>query len=283
MLLNKKVGYFDVKCQTLQLNRTANKCCCPSSLQGEKMSKDARVVALLDFSSKIQPRELFPVTEKDAAAVVEENSFAFALAAVLDRGTKSEIIWTIPYDLQRKIGKLTPQFFVDKSIEELELLFRSLPNKPRYITDAPRTVKGLSQIVLREYGGNAVKIWEGQTSIHVKSVFRRIYGVGPGIASMIVLLLEKCFKIHFTDLDHRTMDVKPDVHIVRVFQRLGFINVSDSAEALEAARRLNPEYPGALDAPTWIIGKRWCSPFAPKCSVYAVRTVCPTNKRLNRF
>lgn len=247
------------------------------------MSKDARVVALLDFSSKLQPRELFPVTEKDAAAVVEENPFAFALAAVLDRGTKSEVIWTIPYDLQRKIGKLTPQFFVDKPIEELELLFRSLPNKPRYITDAPRTVKELSQIVLREYGGNAAKIWEGQTSTHVKSVFRRIYGVGPGIASMIVLLLEKCFKIHFTDLDHRTMDVKPDVHIVRVFQRLGFINVSNSAEALEAARRLNPEYPGALDAPTWVIGKRGCSPFAPKCSVCAVRTVCPTNKQLNRF
>lgn len=247
------------------------------------MSKDARVVALLGFSSKIQPRELFPVTEKDAAAVVEENPFAFALAAVLDRGTKSEIIWTIPYDLQRKIGKLTPQFFADKPIEELELLFRSLTNKPRYITDASRTVKELSQIVLREYGGNAAKIWEGQTSTHVKSVFRRIYGVGPGIASMIVLLLEKCFKIHFTDLDHRTMDVKPDVHIVRVFQRLGFINVSDSAEALEAARRLNPEYPGALDAPTWVIGKRWCSPFAPQCSVCAVRTVCSTNKQLDRF
>jgi endonuclease III len=242
------------------------------------MSKDARVVALLDFSSKIQPRELFPVTEKDAAAVVEENPFAFALAAVLDRGTKSEIIWTIPYDLQRKIGKLTPQFFVDKPIEELELLFRSLPSKPRYITDAPRTVKELSQIVLREYGGNAAKIWAGQTSTHVKSVFRRIYGVGPGIASMIVLLLEKCFKIHFTDLDHRTMDVKPDVHIVRVFQRLGFINVSDSVEALKAARRLNPEYPGALDAPTWVIGKRWCSPFAPQCSVCVVRAVCPKNK-----
>jgi endonuclease-3 len=232
------------------------------------MSKDARVVALLDFSSKIQPRELFAVTREGAAAVVEENPFAFALAAVLDRGTKSEIIWTIPYDLQMKIGTLNPQFFVDKSTEELETLFRSLPNKPRYITDAPRTVKELSQTVLREYGGNAAKIWQNHTSTYVKSVFRRIYGVGPGIASMIVLLLEKCFKIHFTDLDHKTMDVKPDVHVVRVFQRMGFISISDSAEALEAARRLNPEYPGALDAPAWTIGKKWCSPFEPQCPVW---------------
>jgi endonuclease III len=238
-------------------------------------SKDARVAALLDFSSKIQPRELFAVTREGAATVIEENPFAFALAAVLDRGTKSEIIWTIPYDLQAKIGNLAPQFFVDKPIEELELLFRSLPNKPRYITDAPRTVKELAQIVQREYKGNAANIWQNQTATYVKSVFRRIYGVGPGIASMIVLLLEKCFKIHFTDLDHKTMDVKPDVHVVRVFERLGFINISDSTEALEAARRLNPEYPGALDAPAWTIGKKWCGPFAPQCSYCAVRTVCP--------
>jgi endonuclease III len=206
---------------------------------------------------------------------VEENPFAFALAAVLDRGTKAEIIWTIPYHLAKKIGKLTPQFFVEKSLEELETLFRSLPNKPRYITDAPRTVKELSQIVLDEYEGDAAKIWQGHTSAYVKSVFRRIYGVGPGIASMIVLLLEKDFGIKFTDIDHRNMDVKPDVHVVRVFQRMGFIDVPSSEEALRAARKLNPDYPGALDAPVWIIGKKWCSPYEPQCTSCPVKDVCP--------
>lgn len=242
------------------------------------MDKDARVVALLGFSTKIQPRELFAVTREGAAALVEENPFAFVLAAVLDRGTKSEIIWTIPYDLKMKIGTLTPQFFAGESYEELELLFRSLPNKPRYITDAPRTVKELAQIVLKEYDGDARKIWQNHTSAYVQSVFRRIYGVGPGIASMIVLLLEKCFKIDFTDLDHKTMDVKPDVHVVRVFQRLGLISIGDSKEALKAARRFNPEYPGALDAPAWMIGKKWCSPFGPQCTACVMDAVCPKNK-----
>ena len=243
------------------------------------MDKDARVLALLNFSTKIQPRELFAVTKEGAATLVEEDPFAFALAAVLDRGTKSEIIWTIPYDLKMKIGTLTPQFFAGKSFEELESLFRSLPNKPRYITDAPKTVKGLAQIVLNEYDGDARKIWQNHTSTYVKSVFRRIYGVGPGIASMIVLLLEKCFKINFTDLDHKNMDVKPDVHVVRVFQRLGFISTGDSTEALRAARKFNPEYPGALDAPTWIIGKKWCTPFGPQCTACVMGAVCPKNMK----
>lgn len=241
------------------------------------MSKDLRVTALLDFNSRIKPQELFPVIKDGAAGIIEENPFAFALAAVLDRGTKSEIIWTIPFYLEERIGPLGPQFFVDKSLEELELLFRSLPSKPRYITDAPRTVKELSKIVLKEFGGDTTKIWQNHSAAYVQSVFRRVYGVGPGIASMIVLLLEKCFKIHFTDLDHRSMDVKPDVHVIRVFQRIGFINVPDANEALKAARKLNPDYPGALDGPAWIIGKQWCSPFVPQCNACVVNSACPKN------
>jgi len=241
------------------------------------LTKDPRVKTLFQFSTRIHPRELFPVLEEGAASVIEENPFAFALAAVLDRGTKSEIIWTIPYYLQKKIGSLTPQFFVEKSIEELETIFRSLPYKPRYITDAPRTVKELSQMVIREYNGDVKRIWQDKTSTYVKATFQRLYGVGPGIASMIVLLLEKCFKIHFTDLDHRTMDVKPDVHIVRVFHRLGFISVSHETAALKAARNLNPEYPGALDAPAWVIGKKWCTSFAPQCPACPLDSFCPKN------
>ena len=242
------------------------------------MSKDPRVIAMLDFNSKIDPKGLFPVTQEGADSIVQENPFAFALAAVLDRGTKAEYIWTIPYHLQKRIGKLTPQFFVEKSLEELETIFRSLPNKPRYITDAPRTVKELSEIVLNEYDGHAERIWQGHTSGHVKAVFRRIYGVGPGIASMIVLLLEKHFKTRFTDLDHRSMDVKPDVHVVRVFQRMGFIDAPSSEKALKAARKLNPDYPGALDAPAWAIGKKYCSRSEPACLSCPVRDVCPKKK-----
>jgi endonuclease-3 len=94
---------------------------------------------------------------------------------------------------------------------------------------------------------------------------------------MIVLLLEKHFKIHFTDLDHRTMDVKPDVHVIRVFLRMGFIDNPSANEALKAARELNPEFPGALDGPLWRIGKQWCKPFDPLCSSCIVNSVCPKN------
>jgi len=239
------------------------------------VGKDPRVTCLLEFSKEIHPHDLFPVLFKEAASIIEENPFAFALAAVLDRGTKSEIIWTIPYYLQKHVEDLSPHSFSAKSIEEIERIFRNLPAKPRYITDAPRTIKELSEIVMKEYGGNVSKIWQNRSASYVKATFQRIYGVGPGIASMIVLLLERCFKIHFTDIDHRNMDVKPDVHIIRVFHRLGLISEPNNIEALKAARKLNPEYPGALDPPTWVIGKKWCTLFAPQCQNCPLTAVCP--------
>ena len=71
------------------------------------------------------------------------------------------------------------------------------------------------------------------------------------------------------------MDIKPDVHTTRVFYRLGFISEPSEDSAVKAARRLNPEYPGALDAPAWIIGRRWCTRWNPDCSGCPLNTVCP--------
>lgn len=240
-------------------------------------TEDERVERLLEFREKIRPRELFPTLEENAAILIEENHFAFALAAVLDRGMPAEIVWTIPYYLKKEIGNLEPQFFASQSTERLEKIFRNLPKKPRYITDAPKTVKQLSEIVLEDFEGEVTNIWQGRKAEDVESTFQRIYGVGPGISSMIVLLLEKCFKIDFTDVDHESMDVKPDTHVVRVFRRLGFIAEPSCENALEVARDLNPEYPGALDSAAWVIGKRWCSPSNPNCNNCPAEKVCPKN------
>ena len=241
------------------------------------MSKDPRVTRLLEIGKENpSPRahELISALTEEAATLIEENPFAFTLAAVLNRGTKAEIIWTIPYYLQKHIGDLEPYSIANKSVEDLERILLSLPVKPRYVTDAPRTLKELSNLVIREYGGDVTKIWQNKPAHYVKATFQRIHGVGPGIASMIVLLLERCFGVQFTDVDHRNMDVKPDVHIIRVFHRLGLISELNQKKALEAARRLNPEYPGALDLPTWIIGKKWCTPFAPQCQNCPLTEVC---------
>jgi len=244
-----------------------------------KADKDPRVKKLLEFAETVDAQELVPVLEEEAAKLIKEDPFAFALAGVLDRGTKAEIIWTIPYYIKKQLGDLDPNFFANASLEELERIIQKLPVKPRYVTDAPHTLRGLSRIIVSECNGQAQKLWENKSSRAVKATFERIYGVGPGIASMIILILESRFGVHFDDADHQNMDVKPDVHIVRVFHRLGFISEPDSNSALKAARRLNPDYPGALDSPAWRIGRNWCTAFSPQCRKCPLNEVCPKNIR----
>lgn len=236
--------------------------------------QDPRVKKLLQLGETIDAQELVPVLEEGAAKLIKDCPFAFALAGVLDRGTKAEIIWTIPYYLKKQLGTLDPQFFANASLEDLRKIMNRLPAKPRYLNDAPTTVRALSRMIVDEFDGQAENLWKNRTSRAVKATFERIYGVGPGIASMILLLLERWFGVHFNDIDHRNMDVKPDTHIVRVFHRLGFISEPDSDSAVKAARRLNPEYPGALDSPTWMIGRKWCTAFAPHCKDCPMNKVC---------
>ena len=239
-------------------------------------NENAKVEKLLEFAKEVTAEELIPVLIREAAKTVTDP-FAFALAGVLDRGTKAEVIWTIPYYIKKQLGELDPYFFANASIEEIDKIFRKLPRKPRYISDAPHTVKGLAKIIVNEYDGQAQKIWENRSSKDIKATFERIYGVGPGIATMITLLLERWFDVYFDDLDHRTIDVKPDVHIIRVFHRMGLISEPNSDAALKAARRLNPGFPGALDAPAWYIGRNWCTAFISKCGQCPVTEVCPKN------
>jgi endonuclease III len=241
-------------------------------------SIDARMQAvteaLLDFSKSIESEELFPVMIPEAAEVVASDPYAFTLATCLDRGTLADIIWTIPYDIKKKLGHLDPQLIYKMSLEEIADLFHQLPHRPRYVNDAPRTVRDLTRIVVEECNGDAARIWTGKRAAEVNRTFRSIYGVGPGIASMAVLLIEQAFPIRFPDLDRPRMDIKPDVHTKRVLYRLGMSEREDEIAAVEATRWMNPGWPGALDGVLWWIGRNRCRPTNPNCSTCPISSVC---------
>jgi endonuclease-3 len=228
--------------------------------------------ALLAFGGAVPASALIPTVVPEAAEIVLRNPYAFCIAACLDRGTKADLIWTIPYDIARVLGHLDPFKIKEMSRDELVALFARLPRRPRYINDAPRTLQELTRIVVDEYRGDASQIWAGKRAIQVHRTFDSVHGVGPGIASMAVLLIEKIFKVRFDDREN--MDIKPDVHTVRVLYRLGISPAMTTESALEASRRMNPEFPGIVDAALWEIGRTWCRATNPGCPSCAVNSVC---------
>ena len=45
---------------------------------------------------------------------------------------------------------------------------------------------------------------------------------------------------------------------------------------LANARAMNPEFPGMLDSPCYVIGKNWCGPKEKKCDKCFMNNVCPS-------
>ena len=232
------------------------------------------VELLIKVGENTDPAELFPVLVPEAESVIRTNPYAFAMAVCLDRGTKADIIWTIPYFILQEIGHLDPYKINQLSIEGLAVIVDRLPKRPRYRTAAPRTIKELTNLVVTAYGGDASLIWGGKSAFEVKSVFQSIYGVGQGIANMSVLLIEQAYDIQFPDLDRRFMDIKPDVHTMRVLYRLGASDEIAEHAAISAAREVSPDYPGAIDGPLWTIGREYCHSQNPACGGCPMRDVC---------
>ncbi len=73
----------------------------------EDRRRDAiRDILLDDVKPKIRNREFFSAETFDATTFVLEDPYAFLIASCLDRGVKSERIWTIPYDLKQTLRAL---------------------------------------------------------------------------------------------------------------------------------------------------------------------------------
>jgi endonuclease III len=153
---------------------------------------------------------------------------------------------------------------------ELLAVVSRLPRRPRYIRDAPRTILEVARLV--ESLGGAERLWEGRSADDVKRQLKAIHGVGEGIASMVVVLLEKYRGVRFPDLAR--MNVKADVHVQRVLYRLGAARGRSAAEATGAAAALNPEYPGDLDQALWTIGQQWCHESGPDCMNCPMADLC---------
>ncbi|MCY4030399.1 MAG: hypothetical protein OXH75_29320 [Acidobacteria bacterium] len=202
--------------------------------------------------------------DAETRRLIRKSPFAFLIAVAFDRGMPWQRVWRIPTEINRQ-GLLDPVLLASKSEMELIGLLDSLAVRPRYgARRGARTLSDAARLVRERFGGDASAIWRNASPAKVEKTLQEIHGVGAGIASMATRILRDdfgCFKGQ-----ERQIDVKPDVHVVRVFRRLGIIDGNSATEAVRAARHLNPEFPGQLDWPAWQIGQHWCHQTRPDCA-----------------
>jgi endonuclease III len=236
--------------------------------------KHAVVQGLLGYRSQQETGGPF-TGNKDADRFLRRNPFAFLMAASIDRGALAEAVWEIPFLLNKKLGHLEPQVLSQMSIAQLEEVLRSLNRRPRFPRQSAQTITSLSRLVFNQFHGNAASMWEDKEPSAVVQTLEQIWGVGPGIAHMIVRILVDEFSYEPGPEGLRQIDVKPDTHIIRVFCRTGLTQNRSGKACVEAARQLYPEFPGLLDWPAWEIGRTWCHEHSPECMKCPLYNICP--------
>ena len=201
---------------------------------------------------------------------------AFVLASVMDRQIKAERAWLIPFRFMEKLGS----FSIDTLLNQSEADVRRLMTEPeplhRFVDKMATFFFRAVQRIADKYRSNASLIWTDKpSSATVVYRFLEFDGVGPKIASMDANILAREFKIEFSD--YFSIDISADVHVRRVFGRLGLTPPDASVDQLIfRARGLHPEFPGLMDYPTWEIGRNWCKPRNCECSGCYMRHLCPS-------
>ena len=224
--------------------------------------------------------------EDDARALVndlERYPHAFVLACIADRQTKSDIARSLPH----AIREAASGFEVDTLLELPKSDWASVlaSSGHRLATKMERLLPAAIRHIGGRYGGDASRIWaNGSSGAAVARRFLAFDGVGPKISNMAVNILNRDFGIRLT----RPMpDIAVDTHVLRVFERLGLLGRLEHSQLRSTqgkqqlrlqlrARELNPEWPGELDWPAWLIGRSWChAGRAPECHECYMGSLCP--------
>jgi uncharacterized HhH-GPD family protein len=208
-----------------------------------------------------------------ANSLILQSPFAFLLGVVFDQGIVAEKAWAAPFQLRSRLGFLDPAKLAATDVATISSAIATRPALHRYTTNMARYVHLTAVRVVGQYGGDASAIWSQTSSVReLESRLREFTGIGQKKAAMAVAILTKIFKVPLPDVEQ--IDVAYDVQVRRVFGRTGLARSDDLMTVLNAAREAYPSFPGRLDYPTWIIGRRWCRPSAPLCGSCPLTEAC---------
>ena len=147
----------------------------------------------------------------------------------------------------------------------------------RYTNKMPKYLQECAKFMISRYEGDPRGIWNGERCVsRVRNRFKEFLGIGPNLSRMAVLILVRDYGRLGGKDSLGKLDVKGDVLLKRVFERTGLVpsNASDD-KYWKIARKLNPDFPAALDPPAWDIGNKFCTANNPNCRECPLERHCP--------
>ncbi len=199
----------------------------------------------------------------------------FVLGCVMDRQIKAQRAWRIPYLIGKRLDGHSFEAFEGASLPRIRRAMSRPEPLHRFVEEMSRNLHAAIARIRTDYHGDASRIWRRRpSSADVIYRFLQFRGIGPKIATMAANLLCRRFGVEFSD--YYSVDISADVHVRRVFWRLGLTSQNASVEeVVYRARALSPGFPGLLDYETYRLGRDICRPTRPLCQECYLKKHCP--------
>ena len=233
------------------------------------------------FEEGMSRKESYPFMSSN-----EENAFlndlvnyphAFFLACLMDKQVKAEKAWHIPWQIKEILGAFDIGTLTEVSVDEYKRIFNEY--RMHRFNEIQAELFWLAVNRIKDvYDGDVSRIWKGKpSSAKVVYDFLQFKGAGVKIATMATNILARDLHVEFSD--YYSIDISPDVHIMKIMQRTGLVEKkADRDGVIYKAREVNPEFPGIIDYACWEIGVNWCKPTSPDCEHCPLGSEC--EKRL---
>lgn len=229
--------------------------------------------ALIDLGEKYGKSEKYFTINEEADKLIWNNHLAYLFAVIFDQSMPAEKVWEIPYLLKQRLGFLDCDKIAYMSDEELIEIFNQKPKLHRFPKKMAINIKKACLLLIEKYDGKTENIWNDKPrSDDLHRRFEEFNLIGQKKASMATNILVRDYGIEVKD--KRGIDISYDIHVRKVLLRTGLAEEDDMDLMIKTARMLNPEYPGALDNPCWIIGRRYCHPTKPLCDKCPISNIC---------
>jgi uncharacterized HhH-GPD family protein len=125
-----------------------------------------------------------PYTGDPAAdQLLAEDQLALVIGLALDQQVPVQKAFRGPYDLRQRLGHLDPGRIARMDAGKLETVFQRRPAIHRFPAAMARRVQELCALIVREYQGDARRIWEGAPD--AATVAKRLAAL-PGFGEMKV-------------------------------------------------------------------------------------------------
>jgi endonuclease III len=239
--------------------------------------------------------------------LINKSSLALIIATICDQRIRSDVAWKIPRALHRWLGKQGLDFrasviyryvgeerlrewFRDYMMHRWPKLMKE-ESREEWLKDIPRYIIKSCEKISEEYDDDPDSIFIAggeQLSIpHIYLMLRQFPGIGPKKASMIardfgsgscqlICLIERLKRrgVNLKVTHTYFTEMPVDVHVRRVFKRLGFSRYGSPQDFQNLARIIYPENPGLVDLFIWNLGRKVCKRYKPKCQECPLNNIC---------